>query len=77
MKKFSRLLIALLIAFATIQVVPVSAKSVPNDTYPMAQSEKNFEVALVENSGNFNYLAAFDTFDEAKAYMEQSGEKQI
>lgn len=77
MKKFSRLLIALLIAFATIQVVPVSAKSVPNDTYPMAQSEKNFEVALVENSGNFNYLAAFDTFDEAKAYMEQSGERAV
>ena len=77
MKKFSRLLIALLIAFATIQVVPVYAKSVPNDTYPMAQSEKNFEVALVENSGNFNYLAAFDTFDEAKAYMEQSGERAV
>ena len=62
MKKFSRFLIALLITLSTIQVVPIRAESVPENTYPMEQNEKNFEVALVENRGTFNYLAAFDTF---------------
>ena len=77
MKKFSRFLIALLITLSTIQVVPIRAESVPENTYPMEQNEKNFEVALVENSGTFNYLAAFDTFEEAKAYMKESGDNAV
>ena len=31
MKKFSRLLITLLIALTTVQIVPVAAKSVPDN----------------------------------------------
>ena len=77
MKKFSRFLIALLITLSTIQVVPIRAESVPENTYPMEQNEKNFEVALVENRGTFNYLAAFDTFEEAKAYMKESGDNAV
>ena len=42
MKKFSRFLIALLITLSTIQVVPIRAESVPENTYPMEQNEKNF-----------------------------------
>lgn len=77
MKRFSRLLIALLLAFATLQVIPVQAKSVPDNVYPMEQTEKNFEVSLVKNDGSFQFLAAFSTFDEAKAYMKESGDTAV
>lgn len=77
MKKFSRFLIALLIAFATIQVVPIKAQGISDTTYPMLQNEKKFEVALVEPSGNFNLLGAYDSFEEAKSVMKDSGENAV
>lgn len=77
MKKFSRFLIALLIAFATIQVVPIRAQGISDTTYPMLQNEKKFEVALVEPSGNFNLLGAYDSFEEAKSVMKDSGENAV
>lgn len=77
MKKFSRFLIALLIAFATIQVVPIKAQGISDTTYPMLQNEKKFEVALVEPSGNFNLLSAYDSFEEAKCVMKDSGENAV
>ena len=77
MKKFSRFLIALLIAFATIQVVPIKAQGISDTTYPMLQNEKKFEVALVEPSGNFNLLSAYDSFDEAKKVMKESGDNAV
>lgn len=77
MKKFSRFLIALLIAFATIQVVPIKAQGISDTTYPMLQNEKKFEVALVEPSGNFNLLSAYDSFEEAKSVMKDSGENAV
>ena len=77
MKKFSRLLITLLIALTTVQIVPVAAKSVPDNVYPMEQKEKNYEVALVKDDGSFQWLASYDSFSEAKEYMKQSGDDAV
>ena len=77
MKKFSRLLITLLIALTTVQIVPVAAKSVPDNIYPMEQKEKNYEVALVKDDGSFQWLASYDSFSEAKEYMKQSGDDAV